>query len=123
MPGYDHAKHTILNAGLMEEGWQLHCAASAIAGLVTAVVTAPVDTIKSRVMNQKAEAAAAAAQGKPAPRLYGGVVDAAVHMVRAEGPMALYRGFFPNWLRIAPHTTISLMVFEGFRSAVGAKAM
>lgn len=123
MPGYDHAKHALLNAGWMQDGWQCHCAASGIAGFVTAVVTAPVDTIKSRVMNQKAEVAKAKAAGKEAPALYRGLLDAAARITRAEGPMALYRGFFPNWMRIAPHTTISLMAFEGFRVALGVKAM
>lgn len=43
--------------------------------------------------------------------------------VLAQGVAGLYKGFFPNWLRIAPHTTVSLMVFEGIRAHLGVPAM
>jgi solute carrier family 25 protein 14/30 len=29
-----------------------------------------------------------------------------------EGPLAFYKGFLPFWLRLGPHTIISLIAFE-----------
>ena len=45
-------KHTLLNHSLMEEGVPLHIVSSMAAGLMCAITTSPVDTIKTRVMNQ-----------------------------------------------------------------------
>lgn len=86
-------------------------------------------------------------------QLYRGVIHAASQIMRTEGPLAFYKvrschripvvkghsffplgshaviwycrpqGFFPNWYRIAPHTTVSLIVFEAMRAHVGAAAI
>ena len=53
IPAYDHTKHTILNAGWLEEGVPLHVVSSMVAGLMTAFTTSPIDVIKTRMMNQK----------------------------------------------------------------------
>ncbi|KAL5014375.1 hypothetical protein ScPMuIL_008645 [Solemya velum] len=53
VPTYDHTKHTILNAGVMEEGMPLHIVSSLTAGFVGALATSPVDTVKTRVMSPK----------------------------------------------------------------------
>ena len=52
VPSYDHTKHTLLNAGLFEEGLALHAVSSMIAGVTTALVTSPIDLVKTRMMNQ-----------------------------------------------------------------------
>ena len=40
-------------------------------------------------------------------------------VARVEGPAAIYKGFHGQWLRIGPHTTVSLMVFENLRHFMG----
>ena len=45
-------KHTLLNYEIMSEGVPLHIVSSMAAGLMCAITTSPVDTIKTRVMNQ-----------------------------------------------------------------------
>ncbi len=54
VPTYDHTKHFLLSHSELGfvEGRKTHLTASFIAGLVCATVTAPVDNIKSRYMNQ-----------------------------------------------------------------------
>ena len=47
-PSYDHAKHALLNAGIMQEGISCHLVASMVAGLMSAIVIAPVDLIRTR---------------------------------------------------------------------------
>lgn len=60
---YDQTKTTIKQAGWLQEGLALHCAAAVVAGLVCAIATSPVDLAKSRIMNQKQRLAEAAAAG------------------------------------------------------------
>lgn len=70
LSSYDHTKHLMRKYGIMQDGPYLHflygCSllpsrpfpltlfgpsASAVAGLVTATTTSPVDVIKTRIMN------------------------------------------------------------------------
>ena len=52
------------------------------------------------------------------PPLYSNLIDCATKIVRAEGPLTLWRGFFPMWMRIAPNNTIQLLLFEQISRAV-----
>ncbi|XP_066283447.1 mitochondrial substrate carrier family protein ucpB-like [Branchiostoma lanceolatum] len=117
IPSYDHTKHAILNAGLMEEGFPLFCVSAMIAGFITAFVTSPVDVIKTRIMNQAS---------KHLPRdqwLYRSSLDCLLKTLRSEGPFGLYKGFIPNWMRIGPHTIVTFLIFEELRRLIGMKAM
>jgi solute carrier family 25 protein 14/30 len=53
--------------------------------------------------------------------LYRSAFDCAVKTVQREGPLALYKGFLMCWLRLGPHTMLSLMIFEKLRSFAGLK--
>ena len=52
MASYDHTKHLRMNHGIFEEGFGVHVAASFVAGFCCSVCSAPVDNIKTRIMNQ-----------------------------------------------------------------------
>ncbi|XP_069142036.1 mitochondrial substrate carrier family protein ucpB-like isoform X2 [Argopecten irradians] len=108
IPTYDHTKHTILNAGLMSEGAPLHVTSSMVAGFMTALTTSPVDVVKTRVMNQQQN-----------NKVYTSAFDCFFKTLRSEGPLGLYKGFIPNWMRIGPHTTIAFFIFEQLRRIVG----
>lgn len=112
IPSYDHTKHTLLNAQLMEEGPALHGVSSVIAGFVTALSTSPFDVVKTRMMNQKKDAS-----GKPL--VYRNTIHCIGKIVRHEGLLGLYKGFIPNWMRIGPHTIVTFFVFERLRYLVG----
>ena len=88
LASYDQIKETILAKGVMRDGLGTHVTASFAAGFVAAVASNPVDVIKTRVMNMKVE------PGKAPP--YKGAIDCAMKTVKAEGPMALYKGFIPT---------------------------
>ncbi|XP_071478063.1 mitochondrial substrate carrier family protein ucpB-like [Diadema antillarum] len=113
VPTYDHTKHTLLNLGWMQEGLKLHIFSSMVAGFVAALATSPVDVIKTRVMNQKVKGV------KSDQLVYKGTLDCFVKTVRCEGIYGLYKGFFPNWLRIGPHTIVSFILFEQLRRLAG----
>lgn len=77
------------------------------AGLVAAVASNPVDVVKTRVMNMKVE--------KGAAPPYAGALDCALKTVKAEGPMALYKGFVPTVSRQGPFTVVLFVTLEQVR--------
>uniref|UniRef100_A0A1J3CKS8 Mitochondrial uncoupling protein 4 n=1 Tax=Noccaea caerulescens TaxID=107243 RepID=A0A1J3CKS8_NOCCA len=105
LASYDQFKEGIVESGVMKDGLGTHVVASFAAGLVAAVASNPVDVIKTRVMNMKVEA-----PGAEAP--YKGAWDCAVKTVRAEGPMALYKGFVPTVCRQGPFTVVLFVTLE-----------
>eukprot|EP01121_Diplochlamys_sp_Union-15-3_P013895 TRINITY_DN4379_c0_g1_i1.p1 TRINITY_DN4379_c0_g1~~TRINITY_DN4379_c0_g1_i1.p1 ORF type:complete len:294 (-),score=40.52 TRINITY_DN4379_c0_g1_i1:22-903(-) len=113
LPAYDHSKHWLLRTGLFGEGTLLHIVSSMIAGLVCATTTSPIDLVKSRYMNQTF------IDGKGV--YYQSTWDCFKKTVKSEGIMALYKGWFPNWMRIGPHTIVTFVVFEQLRKLAGIK--
>ena len=47
--------------------------------------------------------------------LYESTLDCLLKTAKSEGPLTVFRGFSMQWLRLGPHTTISLMCFEQLR--------
>ncbi|KAL9313789.1 hypothetical protein ACSQ67_019241 [Phaseolus vulgaris] len=86
----------------MEDGLGTHVAASFAAGFVASVASNPIDVIKTRVMNMKVDA-------------YNGALDCALKTVRAEGPLALYKGFIPTISRQGPFTVVLFVTLEQVR--------
>lgn len=107
LASYDQIKETILAKGVMKDGLGTHVTASFAAGFVAAVASNPVDVIKTRVMNMKVE------PGSAPP--YTGALDCALKTVRAEGPMALYKGFIPTIGRQGPFTVVLFVTLEQVR--------
>ena len=107
LASYDQFKEAILERGLMRDGLGTHVTASFAAGFVAAVASNPVDVIKTRVMNMRVEA------GAEPP--YTGALDCALKTVRAEGPMALYKGFVPTISRQGPFTVVLFVTLEQVR--------
>lgn len=107
LASYDQFKETILEKGLMKDGLGTHVTASFAAGFVAAVASNPVDVIKTRVMNMKV------APGMAPP--YSGALDCAMKTIKAEGPMALYKGFIPTISRQGPFTVVLFVTLEQVR--------
>lgn len=110
LASYDQFKEMILEKGLMRDGLGTHVTASFAAGFVAAVASNPVDVIKTRVMNMRVE------PGEAPP--YAGALDCAVKTVRAEGPMALYKGFVPTISRQGPFTVVLFVTLEQVRKVL-----
>ena len=107
LASYDQFKETILENGVMRDGLGTHVTASFAAGFVAAVASNPVDVIKTRVMNMRVE------PGATPP--YAGALDCALKTVRAEGPMAHYKGFLPTISRQGPFTVVLFVTLEQVR--------
>ena len=52
--------------------------------------------------------------------LYAGMTDCFVKMVRTEGIMSLWKGFFPNWGRLGPRGVICFLTMEQLNKYVTA---
>ncbi|XP_071627313.1 solute carrier family 25 member 35 isoform X1 [Temnothorax americanus] len=79
--------------------------ASVIGGSCVAITMQPFDVLATRLYNQQTDA-----NGKGT--LYKGLGDALIKIFRTEGLTGLYKGTFPTWLRIAPHTVLCLVFYE-----------
>eukprot|EP00930_Biecheleria_cincta_P085311 TRINITY_DN74703_c0_g1_i1.p1 TRINITY_DN74703_c0_g1~~TRINITY_DN74703_c0_g1_i1.p1 ORF type:complete len:301 (+),score=42.06 TRINITY_DN74703_c0_g1_i1:96-998(+) len=113
VPSYDHMKHLIIDNNYMHDGYACHFLCCMGAGVIAAAVTSPIDLAKSRIMAQPIDQAS----GKGL--LYRNTFHCLRRIVQIEGFLALFKGFNGQWLRIGPHTTISLMVFEQLRRMSG----
>ena len=78
--------------------------ATVIAGFAAAAFSLPFDFLKTRLQ-----------RGGSA---YSGVLDCAVKVLREEGPLRFYRGFGTYFLRMAPHTVITLFVADNLHAVV-----
>ena len=113
MAVYDVAKGYVSNSS----GWTrkdprtIFCSAT-ISGFFMTCTVSPFDMLRTRLMNQPTD-----------KKLYNGFADAAIKVLKNEGPTAFYRGFFPIWARFAPTATLQLLIFEQLLSASGYKAL
>ena len=112
LASYDEVKQQILDAGWMREGMPLHFATSTVAGFIATAAASPFDVAKSRVMGQPV-----GPDGKG--QLYSGMFDCLGKTVKSEGPMALWKGFIPNFGRVGPHVIINFVVMEQLRLYFG----
>lgn len=98
---YDHSKHLLLVHSSLGDSTPTHALASGVSGLMSAVVSVPFDVVKTRIMNQHRD--------RP---VYSGVVDCFAQTLRNEGPRALYKGFLPAYLRLAPWQLTFFLAYE-----------
>ncbi|XP_071555635.1 mitochondrial 2-oxoglutarate/malate carrier protein [Temnothorax nylanderi] len=108
LASYSQAKQALLDTGYFEENILLHFASSMISGLVTTAASMPVDIAKTRIQNMKT------INGKPE---FTGAIDVLTKVVRNEGLFALWKGFFPYYARLGPHTVLTFIFLEQMTAA------
>ncbi|KAI9502135.1 hypothetical protein GGI25_003565 [Coemansia spiralis] len=101
---YDAFKDLLLSTPYFKEGLMLHFSASFLAGFVATTLTSPFDVVKTRIMNA----------GPASP--YKNLVQAMVVIAKEEGPLALYKGWTPAFVRMAPQTILTFIFLEQFRN-------
>lgn len=118
MSSYDQTKRLLADWGagpFQHEGARI-AFASFVSGVTAATVAAPVDLVRSRVMDD--------ARHPGRPSTYKGGLDCAWRTVCAEGPFALWKGWVPSYLRLGPHFMVSLPLLEILRTqAFGLKPL
>ncbi|XP_053687692.1 solute carrier family 25 member 35-like isoform X2 [Sabethes cyaneus] len=75
------------------------------AGTVMAITMTPPDVVATRLYNQGVDAS-----GKGI--YYKGVLDCFIKIVKIEGIAGLYKGFWPHYMRIGPHSMLVLVFFD-----------
>ncbi|XP_053950035.1 mitochondrial uncoupling protein 4 isoform X1 [Anastrepha ludens] len=109
---YDTIKRMIMIKLNMPDCHTVHVLSSICAGFVAAIMGTPADVVKTRIMNQPTD-------DKGRGLLYKGSVDCLRQTVNREGFSALYKGFLPCWIRMAPWSLTFWLSFEQIRSMIG----
>jgi len=107
---YGEFKEQLVASGRWPFGdsFPTHVAASMAAGFLSTIASAPIDLLKSRLMNQPCDAAGS-------PKLYASPLQCLRQTVASEGFLSLYAGFWPSYLRLGPHTVMVFVVAEQVR--------
>ncbi|XP_076632563.1 mitochondrial 2-oxoglutarate/malate carrier protein [Colletes latitarsis] len=103
LASYSQTKEILINTGYFKENITLHFVSSMISGLVTTAASMPVDIAKTRIQNMKV------VDGKPE---FKGAIDVIVRVCRNEGLFSLWKGFFPYYARLGPHTVLTFIFLE-----------
>ena len=110
---YEQSKdYVVATTGLSKTSIATQFLSSFCAGFFMTTSVAPLDMVRTRMMNQPADA-----------KLYNNAADCFRKIAVQEGPATFWRGFFPIWSRFAPTTTLQLIIFEQLRGILGLKAL
>ena len=109
---YSQAKEMLLNYRLMQDGIGCHITSSMISGMAATIVSIPVDMAKTRLQSMKVDPLT----GKPE---YKNALDVLTKVVNQEGFFKLWKGFWPYYFKLGPHTILTFVFLEQFRLAFG----
>lgn len=84
----------------------VHLASALVGGIWACLVMNPFDVIMTRLYNQKGST------------LYRGVLDCGWRTVQQEGVLALWKGLAPHFVRVGPHTVLTLVLLEQVRTVL-----
>jgi hypothetical protein len=113
------AKLYIARSGVLGEngdygnGYPMMFFASLLGSLCANIVANPFDVVKSRLQNMTINA--------DGTSMYRGMADCFAKSVKAEGPMVLYAGFTPAFVKLAPYGIISLTLADKLTKALTGK--
>ncbi|KAL0107626.1 hypothetical protein PUN28_014728 [Cardiocondyla obscurior] len=96
---YSQVKYLLATHMNIKEGICLHFGASMVSGFITSFNSMPFDITKTRIQNMKAD--------KPP-----GMLSVMLSIAKNEGLRSLWRGFWPTYCRIGPHTVLTFIVNE-----------
>ena len=109
LPAYDFSKRCILESKIFPNGdcvW-VHFIASFSTGLITCLVSNPIDVIKTRLMNQR--------NVPGCSQKYKSSLDCLSSTYRTEGAQALFKGLVPGFFRYGPWSVIFFVTYEQLR--------
>ncbi|XP_074528070.1 solute carrier family 25 member 34 [Halichoeres trimaculatus] len=88
--------------------WLTALIAAMVSGVAVAITMTPFDVISTRLYNQPVDESHRG-------RLYQGFSDCLLKVCKAEGFLGLYKGMGPVFLRLAPHTVLSMLFWDVMR--------
>ena len=118
LPVYDYTKAVLCSGSSppMCDGVGCHLLSSTIAASCAAMVSNPVDVVRTRLMAQRKYLKVSVSELPNSRVLYRSAGHCALHTVRTEGLSALYKGFVPSFARMGPWNVIFFVVYEKFKS-------
>ncbi|XP_071814952.1 mitochondrial dicarboxylate carrier-like [Apostichopus japonicus] len=105
---YDQYKQMLIQSGYFHDTISTHFTASFLAAVCATGMTQPLDVMKTRLMNAP-------------PGQFKGIADCVVYTAKS-GPMGFFKGFFPAFVRLGPHTILLFIFFEQLRKNFGYKS-
>lgn len=104
---YDRAKQAaVRTCGLRSDDVRAHLAGALLSGLASTTATTPFDNVKTVQIVRRL-----------------GALDAARAVWRdGGGPAGFARGWWPAYLRLAPHTAVMFLALERLRAALGLRS-
>jgi len=109
---YSQAKEMLTKYNLMKDGVGCHTVSSLISGFICTLVSIPVDLAKTRLQTMKVDPVTL----KPE---YSSAFDVLTKAVKNEGVLSLWKGFWPYFFRLGPHTVLTFIFLEQFRMSFG----
>lgn len=106
---YEALRGVITPPGKSSAPRKLLC--GALAGSISQTLTYPFD-----VLRRKMQVTGMDALGVK----YSGALDALQRILKTEGPRGLYRGLWPNLLKVAPSIATSFFTYELVKELLGA---
>ncbi|KAK0135847.1 Solute carrier family 25 member 34 [Merluccius polli] len=88
--------------------WLIALISAMISGVAVTITMTPFDVVSTRLYNQPVDKLRRG-------RLYSGFSDCFLKVCRAEGPLGLYKGMGPVFLRLGPHTVLSMLFWDIMR--------
>ncbi|XP_068018908.1 LOW QUALITY PROTEIN: solute carrier family 25 member 34 [Melanerpes formicivorus] len=109
---FTSAKDWVCEQQWFREGsWAAVLAGGMVSGVAVAVAMTPFDVISTRLYNQPVEADGTG-------KLYRGFWDCILQISSKEGVLGLYKGIGAVYLRLGPHTVLSLFFWDELRKMV-----
>ncbi|KAL7420844.1 Mitochondrial oxaloacetate carrier protein [Cryptotrichosporon argae] len=110
LPSYNYGKSLLVRNGIMKDNsFWTYLAASSISG-VCVLTPRPADTVLTRMYNQNT--INDPVTGRVRGALYTNPIDCLWKTFKAEGVAGWYKGTTAHFLRIAPHTVVTLVANE-----------
>ncbi|XP_020637734.1 solute carrier family 25 member 34 isoform X1 [Pogona vitticeps] len=91
-----------------EDSWLVALSGGMISSVAVAVAMTPFDVVSTRLYNQPVDE-------KGMGKHYRGFFDCFLQISSKEGLLALYKGIGPAYLRLGPHTILSLLFWDELR--------
>ncbi|KAK0687176.1 S2534 protein, partial [Pygoscelis papua] len=88
--------------------WAAVLAGGMVSGVAVAVTMTPFDVVSTRLYNQPVDA-------EGTGKLYRGFLDCILQISSKEGLLGLYKGIGAVYLRLGPHTVLSLFFWDELR--------
>ncbi|KAI0652480.1 mitochondrial carrier [Trametes meyenii] len=106
LPTYNWTKNQLVSRGISRADsiWTF-LASSSVSGLCVLTMMQPTDTVLTRMYNQPT---IRTPDGRHVGTLYKNPIDCLWKTLKAEGPLGWYKGSTAHFLRIVPHTIVTL---------------